>query len=144
MNAVYMPVRPAKTHQIIARQILINLTDKLNLKEWQPIQEAALRDDDEKSLSADITVFDREETAKVCIEIFKKPFSDNAKRKRYEELIDYYPDLQEIFFVVYRPLLEYYDYEIQGWYKITPQNEVIEESDYSDCLGMGVGVFTKG
>lgn len=135
-----MPVRPAKTHQIIARQILINLTHRLNLNEWQPIQEAALRDDDDKSLSADITVFDKEETAKVCIEIYKKPFSDNAKVKRYAELINYYPDLEEIFFVVYKPLLEYYDFQIQGWYKITPINEVIEASNYSDSLKMAIDI----
>lgn len=143
MNSIYMPVRPAKTHQIIARQILINLSSLLNLKEWQPIQEAALRDDDERSLSADVTVFDKEETAKVCIEIYKKPFSDNAKQKRYEELINYYPDLEEIFFVVYKPLLEYFDYDIQGWYKITPNQEGIIESDFSDCLNLHIGVFNE-
>lgn len=143
MKAVFIPVRPAKTHQIIARQILINLSSLLNLKEWQPIQEAALRDDDERSLSADVTVFDKEETAKVCIEIYKKPFSDNAKQKRYEELINYYPDLEEIFFVVYKPLLEYFDYDIQGWYKITPNQEGIIESDFSDCLNLHIGVFNE-
>jgi hypothetical protein len=140
MNAIYTPIRPTKTHQIIALQILINLTRKLNLNEWEPIQEAALRDDDEKSLSADVTVFDKEENAKVCIEIFKKPFSDNAKIKRYEQLIEYYPDLEEIFFVVYKPLLDYYEFEIQGWSKITPAHEVLEISDYSDCLNIHLGI----
>jgi hypothetical protein len=143
MSSIFIPIRPAKTHQIIARQILINLSSLLNLKEWQPIQEAALRDDDERSLSADVTVFDKEETAKVCIEIYKKPFSDNAKQKRYEELINYYPDLEEIFFVVYKPLLEYFDYDIQGWYKITPHQEGIIESDFSDCLNLHIGVFNE-
>ena len=65
MTQLYMPVRPAKTHQIIARNILLYLTKTLDLQKWQPIQEAALRDDDEKSLSADVTVFDKEENAKL-------------------------------------------------------------------------------
>lgn len=134
MNASYMPVRPAKTHQIIARQILMNLIQQLNGNEWEPIQEAALRDDDDKSLSADVTIFDKEENAKVCIEIFKKPFSDNAKIRRYQQLIDYYPDLEEIFFVVYKPLLEFFDYQIEGWYKITPKNDTLETTNYSDSL----------
>lgn len=140
MNAIYMPVRSTKTHQIIARQILLHLIKQLNLNEWEPIQEAALRDDDDKSLSADLTVFDKEENAKVCIEIFKKPFSDNAKIKRYQQLIDYYPDLEEIFFVVYKPLLEFFDYEIQGWSKITPKKDTLEMTDYSDSLNIHLGV----
>ncbi len=140
MNYSVMPVRPAKTHQIIARNILLKLMGTLDLRQWEPIQEAALRDDDEKSLSADVTIFDKEENAKVCIEIYKRPFSENAKIKRYQELMNYYPDIEEVFFVVYRPLLEYYDFQIEGWYRITQKEDQIEESSESACLGISLRI----
>jgi hypothetical protein len=139
MNYLLMPVRPAKTHQIIARQLLLRLMANLDLSRWEPIQEAALRDDDEKSLSADVTVFDKEENARVCIEIYKKPFSDNAKLKRYHELMDYYPDIEEVFFIVYRPLLEYYDFQIQGWNRLTAA-DIMETSSYSSLLGLDLSI----
>jgi hypothetical protein len=142
MNHVFVPVRPAKTHQIIARQLLIHLMNSLDTGKWEPIQEAALRDDDENSLSADLTVFDKEEAARVCIEIYKQPFSENARQKRYEQLINYYPDLEEVFFVVYKSLLEYFDFDIQAWYRVGREG-VGQAGSYSQSLQIDLDFRVK-
>jgi hypothetical protein len=56
-------------HAYLPCNITYNLPNKLDLLQWQPMMEVALRDDDECSLSADITVFDKDGFARICIEI---------------------------------------------------------------------------
>jgi hypothetical protein len=99
-----------------------------------------LRDDDEKSLSTDVTVFDKQENARVCIEIYKRPFSENARLKRHEELVNYYPDIEEVSFVVYRPLLEYYEYQIESWHRISQRHDTMEATSYSQVLQMDLAL----
>jgi hypothetical protein len=130
-----IPVRPAREHQLVAHNITYNLLNKLDLSEWQPMMEVALRDDDERSLSADITIFDKDGFARICIEIYKKPFSENNRIKRYKELLNYDADIEEIFFIIYKQVSgELFAFEVENWYRFTAKGEDLNNASYSEIL----------
>jgi hypothetical protein len=83
----------------------------------------------------DIGVFNaKTEEPVVAIEVVQPDGLDKSVLKCRQILADY-PSMKEAFVVVYQPSGSF-EYTLHGWYRVTPESEIAEETSFSIVFGL--------